>query len=207
MSLAWGLWERSSAMTAHLSGRDLARLNREGVAAMTTEHALELFDAALAVNHPVVVAARLDRAALDARARNGELLTLFSGLARRPRRRLVEDVVDATESRSALAERLHALAPDDQRGVLVEMVCLQAAAVLGHPAPDEIDPDTTFKALGFDSLTGVELRNHFKTATGLTLSPTLIFDHPTPTAVADYIGRQIAESRDLPSEMSLELTD
>ena len=93
--------------------------------------------------------------------------------------------------------RLDALAPDDQRNLLVEMVCSQAAAVLGHPAPEEIDPDTTFKALGFDSLTGVELRNHFKTATGLALSPTLIFDHPTPTAVADYIGRQLAESRDV----------
>jgi 4-hydroxyphenylalkanoate synthase len=206
VSLAWGMWARSSAMTAHLSSRDLARLNRGGVAAMTTEQALELFDAALAVNHPVVVAARLDRAALDARARNGELPALFSGLARPPRRRSVEDVVDATESRSALAERLHALPPDDQHGVLVEMVCLQAAAVLGHPAPEEIDPDTTFKALGFDSLTGVELRNHFKAATGLALSPTLIFDHPTPTAVADYIGRQLAESRDLQSELSLEPT-
>jgi len=206
VSLAWGMWARSSGMTAHLSGRDLARLNRGGVAAMTTEQALELFDAALAVNHPVLVAARLDRAALDARAQGGELPALFSGLTRRPRRRLVEEAVDATQSRSALAERLHALPPDDQHGVLVEMVCLQVAAVLGHPAPEEIDPDTTFKALGFDSLTGVELRNHFKTATGLTLSPTLIFDHPTPTAVADYIGRQIAESRELQSDLSLEPT-
>ena len=66
---------------------------------------------------------------------------------------------------------------------------------------------TAFRALGFDSLTGVELRNYFKTATGLALSSTLIFDHPTPTAVADYIGRQLAESRDLQSEMSLELAD
>jgi polyketide synthase 1/15 len=201
VSLAWGMWARSSAMTAHLSARDMARLNRDGVAAMTTEQALELFDAALAIDHPVVVAARLDRAALDTRALDGELPALFSGLARRPRRRLVDHVVDATQSRSALAQRLNGLAPDDQRNLLVDMVCSQAAAVLGH---DGVDPDTTFKALGFDSLTGVELRNHFKTATGLTLSPTLIFDHPTPTAVADYIGQRMAESRDLQPEMSLD---
>jgi polyketide synthase 1/15 len=205
VSLAWGMWARSSAMTAHLSGRDMARLNRDGVAAMTTGQALELFDAALAIDHPVVVAARLDRAALDTRALDGDLPALFSGLARRPRRRLVDHVVDATQSRSALAQRLNALAPDDQHRLLVEMVCSQAAAVLGHPASEEIDPETTFKSLGFDSLTGVELRNHFKTATGLTLSPTLIFDHPTPTAVAGYIGRQLAESRDdLQPELSLD---
>ena len=200
VSLAWGLWERSSAMTAHLSGRDLARLNRDGLAAMNAGQALELFDAALAVNHPVVVATRLDRAALDARAQSGELPTLFSGLAHRPRRRTADHVVDATQSRSTLAQRLSALAPDDQHRLLVEMVCSHAAAVMGHPAPEEIDPDTTFQGLGFDSLTAVELRNHFKAATGLTLSPTLTFDHPTPTAVAVYIGRQFAESGDLETD-------
>jgi 4-hydroxyphenylalkanoate synthase len=197
VSLAWGLWERSSAMTAHLNGRDLARLNRDGLAAMNAAQALELFDAALAVNHPVVVATRLDRAALDTRAQSGELPTLFSGLARRPRRRVADHAVDANQSRSTLAQRLQALAPDDQHRLLVEMVCSHAAAVMGHPAPEEIDPDTTFQGLGFDSLTAVELRNHFKAATGLTLSPTLTFDHPTPTAVAVYIGRQFAESRHL----------
>src|SRR6202012_50223 len=105
-------------MTANLSGRDLARLNRDGVTAMNAGQALELFDAALALDHPVVVAARLDRAALGTRALNGELPALFSDLARRPRRRLVEAIVDATGSRSALAQRLHALAPDDQHSLL-----------------------------------------------------------------------------------------
>jgi polyketide synthase 1/15 len=197
VSLAWGLWERSSAMTAHLSGRDLARLNRDGLAAMDAGQALELFDAALAVNHPAVVATRLDRAALDTRAQSGELPVLFSGLARRSRRRSVDDIVDATQSRSALAQRLHALDPDDQHSLLVETVCSHAAAVMGHPAPEEIDPDIAFQKLGFDSLTAVELRNHIKAATGLTLPPTLIFDHPTPAAVAGYLGRHIAESLDL----------
>jgi 4-hydroxyphenylalkanoate synthase len=163
---------------------------------MNPAQALELFDAALAIDHPAVVATRLDRAALDARALSGELPALFSGLVRRPRRRLADDIVDATQSRSALTQRLHSLAPDDRHSLLVETVCSHAAAVMGHPAPEEIDPDTPFRDLGFDSLTAVELRNHIKTATGLTLSPTLIFDHPTPAAIAAHIGLQFAESSD-----------
>ncbi len=197
VSLAWGLWERSSGMTAHLSERDLARLNRDGLGAMDAAQALELFDAALAVDHPAVVVTRLDRSALDARALDGELPSLFSGLARRTRRRTADDIVDATASRSALTQRLHSLDPDDRHSLLVETVCSHAAAVMGHPAPEEIDPDTPFRDLGFDSLTAVELRNHVKTATGLTLSPTLIFDHPTPAAVAAHIGQQLAESSDV----------
>ena len=81
-------------------------------------------------------------------------------------------------------------------------MCSHAAAVMGHPAPEEIDPDTPFRDLGFDSLTAVELRNHVKTATGLTLSPTLIFDHPTPAAVAAHIGQQLAESSESPERSS-----
>jgi polyketide synthase 1/15 len=195
ISLAWGLWEQPSAMTAHLNGRDLARISRSGLAAMNPGQALEMFDAALAIDHPVAVATRLDRAALDAHTLDGGLPVLFSGLACRPRRRLIDNTVDAAQPMSALAQRLHGLAPDQQRELLVGTVCLQAAAVLGHPAPEDIDPDTAFQDLGFDSLTAVELRNRLKTATGLTLPPTLIFDHPTPAAVADYMGLSISRGQ------------
>jgi acyl carrier protein len=165
-----------------------------GLAPMNPRQALELLDAALVIDHPVMVATRLDRAALDALAQSGGLPALFSGLARRPRRRQIEDTGDATQSKSALAQRLNGLAPSEQHDLLVGLVCLQAAAVLGRPSPKDIDPEAEFQDLGFDSLTAVELRNRLKTATGLTLPPTLIFDHPTPTAVADYVGQQIPES-------------
>ncbi|WP_408632379.1 acyl carrier protein [Mycobacterium basiliense] len=63
--------------------------------------------------------------------------------------------------------------------------------MLGHPDPQNITPQQAFQDLGFDSLTAVELRNRLKTTTGLTLSPTLIFDYPTPTAVADHLDQQL----------------
>jgi 4-hydroxyphenylalkanoate synthase len=200
VSLAWGLWEQASGMTAHLSSRDLARMSRSGLAPMNPGQALELLDAALAINHPVMVATRLDRPALAARAQSGGLPPLFSGLVRRPRRRQIEDTGDATQSKSALAQRLHGLTPDEQHDLLSGIVCAQAAAVLGRPSPEDIDPETEFQDLGFDSLTAVELRNRLKTATGLTLPPTLIFDHPTAAAVADYVARAIPESRRPESE-------
>ncbi|BBX97591.1 type I polyketide synthase [Mycobacterium lacus] len=195
ISLAWGMWEQPGGMTAHLSARDLARMSRSGLAPMNPGQALELLDAALAIDSPVMVATRLDRGALDALVRSGGLPPLFSGLARRPRRRQIEDTGDAAQSKSALAQRLHGLASSEQHDLLVGLVCLQAAAVLGRPSPEDIDPTAEFQDLGFDSLTAVELRNRLKTATGLTLPPTLIFDHPTPAAVADYVGLQILGSR------------
>ncbi|MFF5257291.1 beta-ketoacyl synthase N-terminal-like domain-containing protein, partial [Streptomyces leeuwenhoekii] len=57
----------------------------------------------------------------------------------------------------------------------------------GHPTPDTIDADRTFRDLGFDSLTAVELRNRLSRATGLRLPTTLAFDHPTPTALTHHL--------------------
>lgn len=194
VSLAWGLWERSSGMTADLSGRDLARISNSGLEAMSLGQAVALFDAALTIDHPVVVAARLNQAALNSQARSGRLPTLFGGLVRAPRRRVVTGVGDYREPKPSLAQRLNGLAPDEQAELLAATVCSQAAAVLGHPAPEEIDRDTSFEDLGFDSLTAVELRNRVKAEAGLVLPPTLIFDHATPRALATELRRLLIDS-------------
>jgi polyketide synthase 7 len=185
VSLAWGWWAQASGMTAHLGGRDLARMSRGGLAPLSAGQALELFDAGVALDHPSVVAARLDQAALRDLAVDGGLPPLFSQLVRRPVRRLVDN--DTAASVSALAQRLRGLSPVEQHNLLLQLVCSHVAIVLGGPGGEDVDPDKTFQHLGFDSLTAVELRNRLKTATGLALSPTLIFDYPTPTTVARHL--------------------
>src|SRR5205807_5520670 len=64
ISLAWGYWQQTSAMTQHLDNRDLARIHRSGITPIPTHHALHLFDTAITINHPTVVAARFDHKAL-----------------------------------------------------------------------------------------------------------------------------------------------
>jgi acyl transferase domain-containing protein len=86
-----------------------------------------------------------------------------------------------------LAERLQGLAPNEQHRQLVGLVCSHAAMVLGHPDSHDIDAERAFQDLGFESLTGVELRNRLKSETGLALSRTLVFDYPTPTVLADHL--------------------
>ncbi len=90
--------------------------------------------------------------------------------------------------RDALAERLAELAPQEQHRQLVVLVCSHAASILGRPG---IDAERAFRDLGFDALTGVELRNRLKTDTGLALSRTLIFDYPTPTVLADHLAAKL----------------
>jgi acyl transferase domain-containing protein len=90
-----------------------------------------------------------------------------------------------------LSKRIQHLTPDDQHRQLLELVCAHASAVLGHSDGRALDADRAFQDLGFDSMTGVELRNRLKTDTGLALSRTLIFDYPTPTALAHHLRQQL----------------
>ncbi|MEE6138572.1 SDR family NAD(P)-dependent oxidoreductase [Mycobacterium sp. 050128] len=186
LSIAWGLWEQASGMTQHLSDRDKARMSRAGLAPLSTPHALQVFDEAMLADRPLLVAARIDSAGLGA---GGAVPPVLRDLVRRPGRRLISDA-DAAVSTSGLATRLQGLSPEQRHHQLVELVCTNAATVLGRSNAD-IEAQLPFQDLGFDSLTAVELRNRIKMATGLTLSPSLIFDFPTPAALAAHIDEQL----------------
>ncbi|WP_131742702.1 SDR family NAD(P)-dependent oxidoreductase, partial [Actinomadura roseirufa] len=86
-----------------------------------------------------------------------------------------------------LRAQLAASTPAERRHLLLRQVQTRVAAVLGHPDPDTVPPGQPFQELGFDSLSAVELRNRLITATGLDLPPTLIFDHPSCTALAEAL--------------------
>ena len=116
---------------------------------------------------------------------------MFVDLINAPTRRQVDDSLAAAKSKSALLQRLEGLPEDEQHAVLLDLVRSNIATVLGNSSPEAIDPDRAFQELGFDSLTAVEMRNRLKAATGLALSPTLIFDYPNSAALAGYMHREL----------------
>jgi polyketide synthase 7 len=204
LSVAWGLWEQASAMTQHLADRDKARMARLGLAPLSTEQALQLFDHAMLTDRPLMVAARVDAAALaDQRAALPPLLSQL--VVARATRRVIDETDTTAASMTSLVARLHGLTAEQRHDQLVDLVCSNAATVLGRSNAADINAGSVFQDLGFDSLTAVELRNRLKTATGLSFSPTLIFDYPTPIVLAEHLDSRLdvdTTSADQPNLMT-----
>ncbi|WP_433678425.1 type I polyketide synthase [Nocardia sp. CA-119907] len=184
-SIAWGLWERSTEMGAHLTDTDLARLERAGVQPLSDEQGRELFDLAVAqANTPVAIAVRLNRSALrDQFAAGGS--PLLRGLMPMRRSAAYEP------GERSFAARLVDLDHEQQHEAILELVRRQAAAVLGFSTEDGVESDHSFKSLGFDSLRVLEFRNRLEPTIGLSLPVAAVFDHPTPRAFAAFLHRTV----------------
>jgi acyl transferase domain-containing protein/NADP-dependent 3-hydroxy acid dehydrogenase YdfG/acyl carrier protein len=194
VSLAWGLWSEGG-MSNELADTDLIRMARSGVLGLSFADGLSLFDATFGTAQPALVPVRLDMSGVRADAHS--VPAMLRGLVRGGTRRRAE-VVDDSWSRIA------ALPAADRNRALLDLVCGTAAVVLGHERRDAIDPRKGFIELGFDSLTAIELRNKLESLTERRLPATLIFDHPSAAALAEFLGDGLA---DPPSAVDVRLTD
>ncbi|TKK75836.1 KR domain-containing protein, partial [Herbidospora galbida] len=200
VSIAWGLWDAGSGMTGGLTHGDVARMARSGVAPLTAEAGLDLFDAALGSAEPLVVATGWDTGGLHARAELGDLPPMLLGLVRAPRRQAASGGASSAPVGGDLRGRLAGVPETEARRLLTDLVRGHVAAVLAHGSAAGIDVDRAFNELGFDSLTAVELRNRLNAETGLRLPATLVFDHPTVTALTGYLFRHLAPAPPSPEE-------
>ncbi|WP_333758177.1 SDR family NAD(P)-dependent oxidoreductase, partial [Streptomyces sp. ISBFB 2968] len=191
-SLAWGLWDASHGMGGTLGEADLARWARAGMTPLTPKQGLTLFDTALTGTEPLLVPVALDLA----RFRTGAepLPALLRGLVRTRARRAVQAGAGTGGAGSDWARRIAALPEDKRRDAVLGLVRDTVAAILGHAGGTSVDPERAFNDIGFDSMAGVDLRNRLGAATGLRLPATVVFDHPTPGAVAAHLLSRVSES-------------
>jgi acyl transferase domain-containing protein/NAD(P)-dependent dehydrogenase (short-subunit alcohol dehydrogenase family)/acyl carrier protein len=187
-SIGWGLWPREHGMGASLSDVAVHRVTRLGLHELSVAENLAMLDAALHAGEAFTAPLWFDAHTL--RGRQGGvpplLRTLVPALARRPAR---------PAGPASTAQRLAELSDEQRQDHLLDLVRGQVATVLGHSGADAIDAKRAFNDLGFDSLAAVELRNALNTATGLRLSATLVFDYPTPLALARHLGDHLLQGR------------
>ncbi|WP_330249898.1 SDR family NAD(P)-dependent oxidoreductase [Nocardia sp. NBC_00565] len=227
-SVIWGPWEQSGGMTSALGEADIARLRREGLLPLGDEDGMGLFDAALAGGRSAFVAVRIDRTALgeaapeDLRAVMRDVSAARSatveggggrreGLSRPSHRRAATTSAPPTASNghsagsASLVAQLLGRPTAEQERLILDVIRTQAAVVLGHTSADSTPPDKPFSDIGFDSLGVMEFRNRLKSAVGVQLSATAMFDYPTPEALAGFIRQEIVPVDDPAQRIATEI--
>ncbi|MFI1918196.1 type I polyketide synthase [Nocardia sp. NPDC020380] len=190
-TLAWGLWDERSAMTAHLDGSNRVPIAPGvQVEALGTSEGLALFDACWLSETTAAVPVRL---IFDENCSAATIPPLLQALAPRIRRRVAVDPAPSLEQSAAqLVARLERMPEAEQRRLLVDLVREHAAAVLGQESPHALAPDQSFRSFGMESLGAVELRNRLSAATGAWLTVAVIFDHSSPAKLGAHLHRLIA---------------
>ncbi|MBJ7521847.1 MAG: SDR family NAD(P)-dependent oxidoreductase, partial [Solirubrobacteraceae bacterium] len=186
-AMAFGVWETATGMSGHLAGDDGVLQGPAGLVPIPDEDGLELIDEARALGRPLLLPTLFDRPGLRAQARAGVLAPILRGLFSTPSR-------SASAGGTAFAAKLAAAPERDREALALDLVREHLAAVLGHSSPAQIDAQRTFKEAGIDSLSAVELRNRISRAAGQRLPATLVFDYPTPAAVATLLSGMVEGS-------------
>ncbi|MGW3682789.1 type I polyketide synthase [Streptomyces prasinus] len=188
-SVAWGPWDGGGMVGAGAAEPML----RRGIPLLRPGHAMVALRQALDANEPAVAAAEVDWAGFApsfTALRPSPLLADLPEVRALSAGRPDEAAADGTAGTGAgegLRARLATLPAVERGRAVVELVRTHAAVALGHTGAEEIEPDTTFRDLGIDSLTAVALRDRLAAATGLALPATLVFDRPTPVALAEHL--------------------
>nr|WP_252981026.1 type I polyketide synthase [Streptomyces chartreusis] len=185
-SIAWGVWG-GGGMAGGAAAEEAMR--RVGIEPMDPELAAEMLCRLVAEPHPTALVAGLAAGAFAGPAA-GRPRALLRGLPGHDRPQGTAE--PTVEPATALRERLAKLPPARRTDAVLDLVLARSAAVLGHRDPAAIGAERLFRDLGVDSLGAVELRNQLTAATGLPLAATLVFDHPTPLALAEHLTERLA---------------
>ncbi|MFI1098758.1 SDR family NAD(P)-dependent oxidoreductase, partial [Streptomyces sp. NPDC020917] len=186
-SLAWGTWGGGGMLETEDVGD---YMDRRGILEMAPESAVGALMRAVGDDETALGVTAIDWSRFVLGFTSSRPSPLLHEIAE-AQQALQATGSDDTADPDAFAERLLALPRYEQTGFLVDFVRTEVAAVLRHTGSDGVSADRSFKELGFDSLTAVELRNRLNAATGLRLPAGLVFDHPTPELLARHLLDEI----------------
>ncbi|GAB3690883.1 hypothetical protein GCM10027597_46970 [Saccharopolyspora tripterygii] len=184
--VAWGPWAETTDRSTS------SHLRLSGLPAVPAQRALTVLGRVVAGGETAVAVADVRWETFAGSL--GERAALFSGI---PEARAVQ--AGESSEDPAMRQELLAMPEGRRRSAVLTLVRERAAAVLGHGDADAVELDAPFRDLGFDSLTAVDLRNQLTGATGLALTATLVFDHPTPTELAEHLLAELTGESDAPA--------
>jgi acyl transferase domain-containing protein/NADPH:quinone reductase-like Zn-dependent oxidoreductase/NAD(P)-dependent dehydrogenase (short-subunit alcohol dehydrogenase family)/ubiquinone/menaquinone biosynthesis C-methylase UbiE len=187
LSLNWGPWGEIGAATPGMVSR---RLRMKGFHPMEPQQGLRVLEHLLWKDGTQVGVMSVDWRQYVESLPPGRKSMLFSRVTSKAA------VHQPGEPRvrprpAALLEQL-SQAPSNRRRPLIEAhIREQAIRVLGLSPSFKLDPNRGLATFGMDSLMTIELKNRLQVSVGKPLSSTIVFDHPTVTALAEYLEQNV----------------
>ncbi|RDG34202.1 SDR family NAD(P)-dependent oxidoreductase, partial [Streptomyces corynorhini] len=188
VSVGWGPW----AGGGMVSGEGAVELERRGLRVMDPARALAALGSALESAGGSVVVADVKWESFVPAFTSRRHSPLLAELDRATRSGTESDTPSDTSGARALVGRIASLSPQGRSDALLDHVRRAAAKALGHGDTTAVTAERAFRDMGFDSLTAVELRSTLAEDTALALPATLVFDHPTPIALAQYLDAELS---------------
>ncbi|AUS81204.1 polyketide synthase [Actinoalloteichus sp. AHMU CJ021] len=182
-SVAWGPWAGAGMVESEAGAEE--HLNRRGLTTMAVAPAITALRHAVGHDEAAIVVADVDWSRFTPAFTSARPSPLLVDLPEA--RTAAPEPTEGSSAARALLSRLAGMSADDQDRVLLEVVRTNAAAVLGHDSMAAVEPGRAFRDSGFDSLTAVELRDLLGEAIGASLPASLVFDYPTPEALARHL--------------------
>ncbi|WP_010360984.1 type I polyketide synthase, partial [Streptomyces acidiscabies] len=186
-SIAWGLWAGPGMGAA--GAEFVEGYRRRGVFPMEPGLAMAALERAVGDGSVTLTVTNTDWETFAPSFTVERPSALLSGIPEVRKALALSGVQPGGES--ALRSRLAGLGERERARALLDLVRREAAVTLGFDNADALPQGRAFRDVGFDSLTAVELRNKLASATGLVLPASLVFDYPTPAALAEHLGSEL----------------
>jgi amino acid adenylation domain-containing protein len=204
-AVAWGPWAEGG-----MAEPVADRLRRLGLPGMAPELTIAALQQALDRDETTVTVADIEWERFVPAFSSARPSPLLAEIPEARDAGLTPDGADSgpPSDKPLLGQQLQGLSDAERCRRLQEVVYTQAAAALGHAEPGAVEEGRAFRDLGFDSVTAIELRNRLNAATGLRLPSTVVFDHPTPLALARHLdaampgGRPDASAAPVPATVA-----
>ncbi|MDN3360142.1 type I polyketide synthase [Actinomadura sp. DC4] len=191
-SIAWGPWSQAGIAADETT---LAFFSRFGLGPIHPDLATKALHHAITAGATNLSVANFDWAQFTPTFTTARPAPLLADLPENRRPATAPSGPKASTAVTPLGQQLESASPSQRHQILLNHVRTEAAATLGHSGADAIPANKPFQELGFDSLTAVQLRNQLSQTTGLELPVTMLFDHPTPQDLAEYIKAELLGER------------
>jgi len=189
LSINWGPWEQSG-MAANVSHRDQSRWKSRGVDTLPPEKGLEILEQLFGQDMARIGVFRVNWSEFLKQFSQDRLPLFLEAFSR------FYKSSDKQPEQSEFLTRLEAIPLKSRREFLEKHIRSRIAKVLGLTSPEDIEACQSLFEIGMDSLMAVELKNSLETDLGCSLRSTLVFDYPTPEALADYLTASVLSSEE-----------